>query len=110
MAEAGERSPLLKPLLERCLSLHAEDRPAADEALRSLESLRADPCAYHPAGHGAGILADRWFQVRVIWRREKNASILFSKNKTTFSMLFCKSVAVDLLRDEKHFSLLLISG
>ncbi|CAN0536760.1 unnamed protein product, partial [Ectocarpus sp. 12 AP-2014] len=62
VAEAGDRFSLLKPLLERCLSLHAEDRPAAAEALRALEALRADPCAYHPAGHGAGILADRWFQ------------------------------------------------
>ncbi|CAM9339472.1 unnamed protein product [Ectocarpus fasciculatus] len=62
VAEAGDRFSLLKPLLERCLSLHAEDRPAAAEALRALEALRADPCAYRPAGHGAGILADRWFQ------------------------------------------------
>ncbi|CAN0141662.1 unnamed protein product [Pylaiella littoralis] len=62
VAEAGGRSPPLKPLLERCLSLHAEDRPTAAEALRALESLRADPCAYRPAGHGAGVLADRWFQ------------------------------------------------
>ncbi|CBJ30261.1 conserved unknown protein [Ectocarpus siliculosus] len=62
VAEAGDRFSLLKPLLDRCLSLHAEDRPAAAEALRALEALRADPCAYHPAGHGAGILADRWFQ------------------------------------------------
>lgn len=64
VAEAGNRSPLLKPLLERCLSLHAEDRPSSAEALRTLESLRADPCAYRPAGHGAGVLADRWFKVR----------------------------------------------
>lgn len=64
VAEAGNRSPLLKPLLERCLCLHAEDRPSSAEALRALEGLRADPCVYHPAGHGAGVLADRWFKVR----------------------------------------------
>lgn len=63
VAEAGNRSPLLKPLLERCLCLHAEDRPSSAEALRALEGLRADPCAYRPAGHGAGVLADRWFKV-----------------------------------------------
>ncbi|CAM9797702.1 unnamed protein product [Ascophyllum nodosum] len=62
VAGAGDRFPLLKPLLERCLSLHAEDRLSASEAMRAVESLRADPCAYRPAGHGAGILADRWFQ------------------------------------------------
>ncbi|CAN0341971.1 unnamed protein product, partial [Ectocarpus sp. 12 AP-2014] len=62
VAEAGARFSVLKPLLERCLNLHAEDRPAAAEALRALEVIRADPCAYHPAGHGAGIMADRWFQ------------------------------------------------
>ncbi|CAM9920296.1 unnamed protein product, partial [Hapterophycus canaliculatus] len=59
VAEAGNRFPLVKPLLESCLNLHAEDRPAAAEALCSLESLRADPCAYRPAEHGAGIPADR---------------------------------------------------
>lgn len=64
VAEAGHHSPLLRPLLERCLSLHAEDRPSSTEALRALEGLRADPCAYLPAGHGAGVLADRWFKVR----------------------------------------------
>ena len=63
VAGAGDRFPLLKPLLERCLSLHAEDRLSASEAMRAVESLRADPCAYRPAGRGAGILADRWFQV-----------------------------------------------
>lgn len=64
MADAGQRFPLLKPLLERCLSLHGEDRPSSAEALRALEGLRADPCAYRPAGHGGGVLADRWFKVR----------------------------------------------
>ena len=73
MAEAGDRSPLIKPLLERCLSLHAEDRPAASQALRAVEGLRADPCAYRPVGHGAGVLADRWFKVwHLGLRRERN--------------------------------------
>ncbi|CAM9215529.1 unnamed protein product, partial [Laminaria digitata] len=59
---AGARFPVLRSLLERCLSLHAEDRPAAVDVLRSLEAIREDPCAYSPAGHGGGVLADRWFQ------------------------------------------------
>lgn len=63
MADAGVRFPVLKPLLERCLSLHAEDRPSASETMRALEGHRADPCTYHVAGHGAGVLAERWFQV-----------------------------------------------
>lgn len=63
MASAGARFLLLKPLLDRCLSLHAEDRPTAAEAMRALERLRGDPCVYRPAGHGAGVLADRWFKV-----------------------------------------------
>ena len=63
VAGASARLPVLKPLLERCLSLHAEDRPAAVDVLRSIEAIREDPCAYSPAGHGGGVLADRWFQV-----------------------------------------------
>ena len=63
MARAGARFPVLKLLLERCLSLHAEDRPTAVDVLCSLEAIREDPCAYSPAGHGGGVLADRWFQV-----------------------------------------------
>ena len=63
VARAGARFPVLKPLLERCLSLHAEDRPTAIDVLRSLEAIREDPCSYSPAGHGGGVLADRWFQV-----------------------------------------------
>lgn len=66
MGRAGDRFPLLKSLLERCLSLHAEDRPGASDALGALEGLKADPCSYRPAGHGAGVLADRWFQVGVM--------------------------------------------
>ncbi|CAM9665429.1 unnamed protein product, partial [Scytosiphon promiscuus] len=72
VAEAGSRFSLVKPLLESCLSLHAEDRPAAAEALRSLEVFRADPCAYRPAGHGAGILAERWFQAE---QKEKSREL-----------------------------------
>lgn len=60
---AGELIPALKPLVERCLCLHAEDRPTAADAARALENLRGDPCTYQPARHGAGVLADRWFRV-----------------------------------------------
>lgn len=68
VTRASGRCPLLKALLERCLCLHAEDRPTAADAARAVEGLRLDPCAYRPAGHGAGVLADRWFKARVFGR------------------------------------------
>ncbi|CAM9120240.1 unnamed protein product, partial [Chrysoparadoxa australica] len=60
VGHAGQKFRKLKPLICRCLSLHAEDRPTASQAQRSLQDLKHDLGLYSPHGHGGGVLVERW--------------------------------------------------